>query len=108
VGKERVKEGIIRIIKKLKKKNRLDKVILFGSFARNDFGKYSDVDIIVISEKFKGIKKLKRSPKLYYEIHHNLGLRYDVDIACYTPDEFNSLKNTNFFIKEAVKEGIEI
>lgn len=108
MDRKRIREEIMKIVKKLKEKNKLDKVILFGSFARGDFGKYSDVDIIAISKKFKGIEKLKRSPQLYYDIHNNLKLDFDVDIACYTPDEFKNLRNKSILIKEASEQGIEI
>ncbi len=108
MDKTKIRKNIIRIIKELKKKNKLDRVILFGSFARGDFGKHSDVDIIAISKKFKGIKKLRRSPELYYDIHNNLKLKYDVDIDCYTPEEFNKLKKQITIVREAVREGIEI
>lgn len=108
MDKKRIRQEIIKIARKLKERNKLDKVILFGSFARGDFGQYSDVDILVISKNFKGVKKLKRSPKLYYDIHNNLKLEFDVDFACYTPEEFNILKNKSVLVKEAVEQGIEV
>ena len=108
MDKKGIREEVIKIAGKLKRRNRLQKVILFGSFARGDFGKYSDVDIIAVSGRFKGIRKLKRSPILYYDIHNNLNLKFDVDIVCYTPKEFEKLKGKSTFIKEAIEEGIEV
>ena len=35
-------------------------VILYGSYARGDFNVWSDVDVIVISEKFRSVKPLSR------------------------------------------------
>ena len=108
MDKKRVREEVIKIVKKLKERNKLDKVILFGSFARGDFGKHSDVDIMAISKKFNGIEKLKRSPKLYYDIHNNLKLKFDVDIVCYTHEEFNNLRDKSILIKGVIEQGIEV
>jgi len=108
MDKKKIRRDIINIIRKLKERNKLDRVILFGSFARGDFGKYSDVDIIAISKNFSGIERLKRSPKLYYDIHNNLKLEQDVDIVCYTPEEFDRLVNKSVLIKEALEQGIEL
>ena len=108
MDKKRIREEVIKIVRILKKRNKLDKVILFGSFARGDFGKYSDVDVLVVSKKFEGIEKLKRSPKLYYDVHSNLKLKFDVDIACYTPNEFSNWRNKSVLIKEALENGIEV
>ena len=32
----------------------------------------------------------------------------DVDIACYTPDEFSNWRNKSVLIKEALENGIEV
>lgn len=108
MDKKKIREEVVKIARKLKERNKLDKVILFGSFARGDFGKYSDVDLIAISKRFNGIEKLKRSPKLYYDIHDKLKLKFDVDIVCYTPEEFQNLRNKSLIIKEASEHGIEV
>jgi len=35
-------------------------IILHGSFARGDFNAWSDVDLIIVSEKFRGVRVLDR------------------------------------------------
>jgi len=35
-------------------------VVLHGSFARGDFNAWSDVDLVVVSEKFRGVRILDR------------------------------------------------
>ena len=35
-------------------------------------------------------------------------LNYPVDFLCYTPKEFNKLKNQITIVREAVRDGIEI
>lgn len=80
------------------------KIILFGSRASGKPRKDSDVDLIIVSEKFNNISSLKRSPNLYLEwdLHH------PVDFLCYTPEEFNKLKKQITIVRDAVENGIEI
>lgn len=82
----------------------LQKMILFGSQITGRATESSDVDLILVSEKFKKKRWLKRSPPLYLKWH----LNYPVDFLCYTPEEFERKKNQAGLIKQAVKEGIEI
>lgn len=90
--------------KKIEKKYGIKKMILFGSLAKGEQKEDSDVDFIVVSEKFKGKNHLKRSPSLYLE--WNFG--YPVDFICFTPEEFEKLKKRVSIVSEALHEGIEI
>ncbi len=98
------KSGIIRELKRFKKQNKIDKLYFFGSMATGKPHKYSDVDLIVISKKFRGKGVLNRAPKLYMKWK----LDYPVDFLCYTPEEFNKLKKQATIVREAVEHGIEI
>ena len=82
----------------------LDKVILFGSRATGKAKKDSDVDLLVVSPKFRRKKSFNRGIKL----HLQWNLKYPVDFICLTPEEFKERKKEVGFIKEIVKEGIEI
>lgn len=66
--------------------------------------KYSDVDLVIVSKKFKGKGLLERSPNLYLKWE----LEYPVDFLCYTPKEFNKLRKGVTIVREAVRNGIEI
>lgn len=77
--------------------------ILFGSRAREKTHKWSDYDIIVVSDKFKK-KSFQRVPEMYDYWDYE----YPVDFLCYTSEEFNKLKKRVTIVREAVKEGIEI
>ena len=90
--------------KKLSKEMPLKKVILFGSRAKGKTHKWSDFDIIIVSDNFKGKISYKRSPELYNYWEEN----YPVDFLCYTSEEFNKLKNKITIVREAIKKGIEI
>ena len=87
MGKTNTK--LLRKLKKFKEQNKIDKMYLFGSQATGKTHKWSDVDLIVVSTKFKGKGILKRSPPLYLR----WDLDYPVDFLCYTPEEFEKKRS---------------
>lgn len=95
---------LVRVLKKFKKDNNIDKIIFFGSRSRNKYNKFSDVDLIIVSSQFKNIKSYKRAPFL----RPKWNLKYAVDMLCYTPDEFEARKNEPTIVREAVRGGIEV
>ena len=98
----------IKILKEFKKKISkylpIHKLILFGSRAKGKTHKDSDFDLIIVSEDFEGKKSFKRGIGFY----NYWNIDYPVDFLCYTPQEFNKMKNKITIVKNAVKEGIEI
>ena len=99
---------LVRNLKKFKEKiseeYSPEKMIFFGSRAVGNFRKDSDVDLVVVSGKFEGVKSLKRAPGFYLE----WDLDYPVDFICYPPKEFERLKKRVSIVKHAIEEGIEI
>ena len=75
---KKIREQLKIFIKRIKKEYRPEKVILFGSFAKGQSTAYSDVDILVIANKFKDIDTYKRFSQLY-----DLGKDLDVDINAF-------------------------
>ncbi len=98
--KEYLQENIQKILPKLSKLNP-ERVILFGSYARMEVHKASDLDLIIVAkdvpEKF--LKRLKWA----YEL---LEPDFPVDLFVYTPEEIERMQRDNPFIKRALKEGI--
>ena len=90
--------------KKLEKKISVEKIVLFGSRANGKPNKWSDFDIIIVSNKFRGEKSFKRGIGFYDYWKED----YPVDFLCYTPEEFNKLKNRITIVREAMKRGIII
>ena len=101
---DRKKSQLIQELKEFKKKNKIEKMYLFGSMSTEKTSKWSDVDLIVVSKRFKGKGNLGRAPRLYMKWH----LKYPVDLLCYTPEEFKKLRKQITIVSEAIKEGIEI
>jgi|YelNatPaOPRAMG01_1025707.scaffolds.fasta_scaffold251397_2 predicted nucleotidyltransferase len=82
-------------------------IILFGSRARGDFSKYSDYDILIITDNKLSIKeKMEISKKV------NLGiakLLIPSDVIVKSIDEVDYFKHQiGTVVREALKEGIEI
>lgn len=97
-------QKIIEEIRKFKRKIKADVAIIFGSFARGEFGEHSDIDLLLVSKKFRGKKFHERFKGLWLKWHLDL----PVDFICYTPEEFNKLKKEVSLVSEALREGIEL
>ncbi|MBI4140962.1 nucleotidyltransferase domain-containing protein [Candidatus Woesearchaeota archaeon] len=102
--KRTIKKELKLFKENLSKKIPVKTLLFFGSRARGQGKKYSDVDLIVVSDKFKRKKFHQRAVDLY----DYWTLNYPVDFICYTQDEFNKSKRLSVLVKEAIKEGIII
>ncbi len=105
MGRKKIKDRIVlRFVKKLRKKFRIEKIILFGSRATGDYLKESDYDFIIVSPDFEGMFFTERTAMLYdfWEGKQKL------DALCYTPKEFEEKKKQISIVREALKHGIEL
>ena len=77
-----------------------EKIILFGSAARGEMNRHSDVDILVV-------KDASDFHKLTGDIYHSLrGVGAAVDIIMVTPDDVERYKDSHpLVIKPALREG---
>lgn len=73
-------------------------ILVFGSRAKNSQNEESDLDVIIISEKFKEIPFTKRYGRLFSLIKFPV----HIDYICYTPEEFESIKNRSIVIDDAL------
>jgi len=96
-GMKGLKQFIAKVVAKLAPR----KVILFGSRARGDNTRESDYDIIIISEKFKGIPFTDRMTDLY----RMWDILSDVDFLCYTQEEFDIKKRQIGIVRDANSYG---
>lgn len=82
-------------------------IIIHGSSVKNDYvEKISDIDLIVISQKFEKINLRERFIKLL-EISQRYNLR--AEIFGYTKEEIiRMIKKLNFFILDAIYYGIPL
>jgi predicted nucleotidyltransferase len=97
-------EDLRHFRKKLQKRYAVERMILFGSRARGQSGRFSDVDLIVVSKKFRRKGAIERAVPLYLEWDLNV----PVDFLCYTPEEFRTLSARGGLVRQALREGIPI
>lgn len=88
----------------LEKHMKIKRMLLFGSFAYGKPHKYSDIDLIVVSDSFRGQKTFSRGVEFY----KYWKLNKPVDFLCYTTEEFEKLRKQVSIVSKALKEGIEI
>lgn len=97
-------EELRRFRERLSQRFRVTRMILFGSRARGDHLKTSDVDLIVVSPDFAGIPFLRRIREVLEFWDSDLAL----EVLPYTPEEFARKKEEIGIVAVAVREGREI
>ena len=85
--------------------DRLKEMILFGSYARGDFGGGSDIDIILLLER---IKDTDAEKDRYLPVVTRLSLKYDtvISVIPFKTNEFRRKRTS--LILNVRKEGIRV
>jgi predicted nucleotidyltransferase len=89
------------IVEQLIQKYKPLKIILFGSAARGEYDKLTDLDFLILKQDvpFRGLDRMRELDDL---IDRNMA----VDMLVYRPDEFeNCVKLGDPFIKAILSEG---
>lgn len=105
----RVKNSVVmselkRLRKEAGKIYKIDRMILFGSRARGEELLTSDVDLLVISKDFSEIPFRKR-PDIFLD---KWKLPVDLEVLCYSPDEFERKKEEIGLVKGVAKSGVVV
>ncbi len=102
---ENIREIIRDFVKKLKRKLGDDvKILLFGSYVKGTWLKDSDLDIIIVSDRFKGLKLHER----YVIVRELLPDDISVDLLLYTEEEFERLRRKSVILQDALEYAIDI
>ena len=94
-------------VENLKGQIKVEKTILFGSSARGQMTRDSDLDIIIISPDFKKMKYIDRLIFLS-KARGDKFTFIPMDILGYTSEEFKKMAKEAVVIREAQEEGREI
>src|SRR5450759_3091087 len=79
-------------------------LIIFGSRAEGRGREDSDIDIMVVSERFRDITFPNRMGQFLNTVWPDV----PVDAICYTPEEFEIMLNKQSpFVRNAVAHGLE-
>ena len=81
------------------------RVLLFGSFARNEENENSDYDICVLTDNSADSL---RCSKLAYRSLLGMGDRRPCDIVVYTESDYASKSVPGSFLGEIAKDGVEL
>jgi len=92
---------IENVARKIGEKTEAKAVVLFGSYARNESGKDSDVDLLVIADS--DLPRHKRSRQLHLMFKP---YPFAMDILVYTPREVEKERQFELsFISRVLREG---
>lgn len=94
-----INESIIKdIVGIIKEYEEITKAVIFGSRARGDYKKTSDIDIALFGENISN----SIHTKVFYQIE-DLYIPYKIDLI-----NFNTLSEENKIRENILKEGVEI
>jgi predicted nucleotidyltransferase len=88
--------------------DKLDKVILFGSYARGDFDDESDIDIMVLVNVSS--EDANRLDMELGKIANRLGLEYDILVSLLIKDSetFYKYLPADPFYQNVMREGVQL
>jgi adenine-specific DNA-methyltransferase len=101
--RDRYRDEVERVVAILQERYEPDKIILFGSCSRGDFGEDSDIDLLIVKETSK--RPLDRMREVY-ELVYTPDRYLALDPLIYTPMELTQrLASGDFFVREILSEG---
>ena len=104
---EKLKDDIVQEYRRVYG-NSIESILLFGSYARGDQDKDSDIDIVAIVHGNR--MKLQKQLKVIWDISAGIGIDNDVVVSpsVIPYDEFEKYKNILPYYRNIEKEGIRI
>ncbi len=85
-----LRQSLQHIVQTLSALEEVERISLFGSYARGHADLFTDLDILVVMETDQGFVERLRT------LYALLAVPVDLDLICYTPQEFQSLKERPF------------
>jgi predicted nucleotidyltransferase len=86
-----LKSSVNVIVNKLSGMEQVERISLFGSYARGKEDLFTDLDVLVIMRT--DLDFVERLRFLYSK----MAVPVDLDLLCYTPEEWENLKTRPFF-----------
>lgn len=102
MDEKEVEREIKKVIDFFVKEYQAKKVILFGSRARGEHLKTSDIDLLVVA---KGFEKYPNYVKRLIDVYQKLPSNYPFEIIALTPKEFEERRKLITIVKKAVETG---
>lgn len=105
---KKVTEEIERFRESLKKLGvKVSKIIIFGSYAIGKAGEHSDIDVVVLSDDFRGMDILKRLELIGIALA-KAKVVSPIEAIGYTEEEYESGGRGSFIGDKVKAKGIEV
>ncbi len=102
---ERVVEALSRFVERVVEALGSDTMVyLFGSYARGDWLRDSDIDLVVVSPRFRGLSLGER----YVLVRSLFPSDVSVDLLLYTPEEFERMVKKSIILRDAMEYWIRL
>lgn len=101
---ERIARFRREVLPRLVQRYRPARVLVFGSRARGEALKDSDLDVLIVAEAFRGVRWLDRPVR----VAEDCDIRFGVELLCYTPDEYERKLGELGIVRTASEEGLEL
>lgn len=98
--KENIDSIIHSFLDSIKNEIRIDKVFLFGSYAKGTSSKYSDIDLAIVSRDFEGVRFFDRKRLIKYIVKVNT----DIQLHPFKLEDFTT---DDPFVEEIIRTGIQ-
>lgn len=99
-----IERFIDEVLPKIKEGLKPTKVIIFGSRVKGCTSEESDIDVIIVSDFFRGRPFLGRTSSMLRMFRFPC----PVDFLCYSPEEFKEISSHSIIIEQALKEGVDV
>ncbi len=97
-------ERVIEEVRDLLRRLDLPEAIVFGSRVTGDYLDTSDVDLILISPRFRGVRVRERAE----QVHRCWQGAEELEALPYTPEEFERAREDSGVIQAALRHGLRV
>jgi uncharacterized protein len=95
-------ELIKKFLERLKEDNiKVQKAILYGSYAKGNYNEWSDIDLALVSEDFIGNRIIDKERMIKSIVDINTS----ISPLPFRPEDFDE---SDLFVKEIIKTGVRI
>ena len=97
---KKITKWVSEFVRELEKEGiEVERVILFGSYARGDFSEGSDLDLIIVSSSWRDVNQIDRL-RLLYKLWDK---PIDANFLAYTPEELEKKLKESVVLIDASK-----
>ncbi len=83
---------------------KIEEAYLVGSYARGDWLRDSDLDLIIVSPIFRNLDVGVR----YRVVKEAIGYGVPLEALCYTPEEFQEAKNRSIVVQDMLEYAVKV